>query len=243
MWHRIPGENLHLSSSGVTIQENNSSGYCKYSDAENKGTITYTYTAHRSGFLCIHLNLPKRNDYYVSVNGVELFKEAISLPQMMAVGDVEAGDTIDIRMVCDADESSTMTLNAAVLDMQRFRRGYDILNASTLELTEFESTHLEGRIHCDREGLLYTSIPQNGNWVVRVDGEEADTRLVGDCMLAVPLTAGDHRLEFTYENRAFSLGWKVSLACAGIFGLLWWAGYQPRIPALEKTQKRGKFQK
>ncbi len=243
VWYRIPGENLHLSSSGVTIQENNSSGYCKYSDAENKGTITYTYTANRSGFLCIHLNLPKRNDYYVSVNGVELFKEAISLPQMMAVGDVEAGDTIDIRMVCDADESSTMTLNAAVLDMQLFRRGYDLLNASTLELTAFESTHLEGRIRCDRDGLLYTSIPQNGNWVVRVDGEEVQTRLVGDCMLAVPLTAGDHRLEFDYENRAFSLGWKVSLVCAGIFGLLYWAGYQPRIPALGRTPKRGKFQK
>ncbi len=243
VWYRIPGENLLLSSSGVTITENNSSGYCKYSGAEDKSTITYTYTAHRNGFLCIHLNLPKRNDYYVSVNGAEKFKETISLPQMMAVGDVEKGDVIEIRMVCDAGESSTMTVNAAVLDQQIFRRGYDILNAATLELTHFESTHLVGRIRCNRDGLLYTSIPQNGNWTARVDGKTVQTQLVGDCMLAIPLTQGDHQVSFTYENRAFSLGWKVSLVCAAVFGMLYWAGYQPEIPGLGKKPRRGKFQK
>ena len=205
--------------------------------------MTYTYVADRDGFLCIHLNLPKRNDYYVSVNGVERFKETISLPQMMAVGDVKAGDVIDIRIECDAGENSTMTLSAAILNEERFRQGYEILAASTLELTAFENTFLEGTIDCDRDGLLYTSIPQNGNWFVEVDGEEAEIQLVGDCMVAVDLTAGTHTVTYTYKNAAFSLGWKVSLGCAVIFGVLVWLVYKPDVSGLKKLWKQGRFEK
>ena len=96
---------------------------------------------------------------------MELYKETISLPQMIAVGDVKTGDTIDIRVECDKDESSTMTLSAAVLNGERFARGYEILSASRLNLTRFRSTLVEGTVDCDRDGLLYTSVPQNGRCV------------------------------------------------------------------------------
>ncbi len=227
VWHKLTGENLTVSGTGVAITEQNSTGYCKYSDCQSGADVTYSFVADRDGFACVHLNLPKRNDYYVSVNGVELFKETISLPQMMAVGDVQAGDVIELRILCDQGESSTMTVSAAVLNDERFWAGYDILSASVLELTTFRSTFLEGTVSCSRDGLLYTSIPQNGNWSVTVDGQPAQVRLVGDCMIAVALTQGQHTVSYSYHNAAFSLGWKLSLACALVFlGLSWWV-YQP----------------
>ena len=70
------------------------------------------------------------------------------------------------------------------------------------------------------DGLLYTSIPQNGNWQVKVDGEEVESTTVGNAMVAVKLSEGEHEVEFEYRNKAFSLGWKISLLCAGIFALL-----------------------
>ena len=214
VWYRIPGANLEVIPTDVNITEDNGSGYIKYKDTKNRSQVVFRYTVQRDGFACIHLNLPKRNDYYVSINGVEKFKETISLPQMMAVGDVLAGDTVEIRIVCDAGENSTMTVDAAVLDHGVFQQGYDILSSSILELTRFENTRLEGVVHCKWDGVLYTSIPQNGNWKAIVDGREVDTVLVGDCMMAVKLTEGSHSVTFVYENKAFSLGWKVSLVCA-----------------------------
>ena len=212
VWYRIPG--VTVAATGMTVTEDNGSGYIKYKDTVNKAEAIFSYIADRDGFVCIHLTLPKRNDYYVSINGTELFKEAISLPQMMAVGDVTEGDLIEIRIVCDEGENSNMTVDAAILDNGVFQAGYDILNASTLELTEFDNTYLAGTIRCDRDGLLYTSIPQNGNWCVSVDGQPVETTLVGDCMVAVELAEGEHRVEYTYRNAAFAIGWKVSLLCA-----------------------------
>ena len=232
----LQGDALTITGNGVTITSQNSSGYCDYQDCTSGSDVTYSYVVDRDGFMCIHLNLPKRNDYFVSINGVEQYKESISLAQMIAVGDVKSGDVVDIRITCDKDENSTMTVSAAILEEDKFRRGYEILNASTLELTEFESTYVAGTIHCNRDGLLYTSIPQNGNWSAVVDGKSAPIVLVGDCMVAVELTEGSHTVSFTYENKAFSLGWKVSAACILVFALL---AYPQAMPG----KKKGKYEK
>ena len=237
VWYRIPGGNLAVTSENAEITEQDSNGYCKYRSTQ-KGSVTYSFTADRDGFACLHLNLPKRNDYFVSVNGTELYRENISLPQMIAVDDVRTGDVIDVRIVCKADENSTMTVGSAILDEAVFRKGYEILKASTLQLTTFESSYVKGMITCDRDGLLYASIPQNGNWEVRVDGKPAQIQLVGDCMIGVRLTEGQHLVEYIYRNEAFSLGWKISLLSGAVFFVL-----ARREVKHKPVRKRGRFER
>ncbi len=242
VWLRMEGEKSSIIGNGVTIDDSNGSGFCDYSAATSGSSITYSYIAQRDGFCCIHLDLPKRNEYHVILNGVELYKENISLPQMIAVGDVKAGDILDIRIACKDGENSTMTVTAAQLDEELFHQGYEVLSASTLELIAFENTFVEGIINCDRDGLLYTSIPQNGNWTVKTDGEAAEIKLVGDCMIGIELTQGSHTVSFRYHNAAFSLGWKVTLICTGILALLAW---RANLPAQRERKRKqsGRFEK
>ena len=220
VWHLLSGENTTITGNNVTISDSNSSGYCLYRDAASGSDITYRFLADRDGFACIHLNLPERNTFYVSVGGKELYQESISLPQMLAVQDVKTGDTIDVRIVCKEGEGSTMTVSAAILNHDRFWEGYDILNACTWNLEKFKSTYVSGSITCNRDGLLYTSIPQNGSWTATVDGKPAELKLVGDCMGAVELTEGSHTVSFRYHNSALSLGWKISLVCVLVLLLI-----------------------
>ena len=241
VWYQIPGEHLTVVGNGVTITDNPGNGFIRYGEAMGSSNVTFSYVAARDGFCCIRLDLPKRNDYYVSINGMELYRESISLPQMIAVDDVKTGDLIEVRVLCGSGESSTMDVKAAILDPDLFRRGFNVLNVSTWQLTDFESTHVEGIVHCDRNGLLYTSIPQNGNWKVTVDGDPVETVLVGDCMAAVHLSQGSHSVRFSYENPAFSLGWKISLGNTAVFVLLIWLRQGSPLPGKEK--KRGRFEK
>ena len=242
VWHKLEGESLSILPGDAQISEENDTGYCRY-ETTDKSEVIYSFTADREGFACIHLDLPKRNDFYVSVNGLELYKEKISLPQMLAVSDVQAGDVIDVRITCPAGESGTMTVRAAILNPERFREGYEVLNASTLKLTKFKSTRVEGTIECDRDGLLYTSIPQNGNWQATVDGHPVETAVVGECMLALPLSAGSHSIRLTYHNAAFSLGWKLSLACAAVFAVLIMTCYRGELRQRAGKYARGKDEK
>ena len=152
--------------------------------------------------------------------------------------DVVPGDIVEVKFKVPEKETGSMRVYAGVLDEQIFRSAYDVLAASTLELTEFSSTYVEGTIHCNRNGVLYTSIPQNGNWVATVDGNPAQTILIGDAMVGLILPEGDHTVAFSYENADFSLGWKISLGCLLIFSGLIVSFYHPFV-----RKKKGKYER
>ena len=235
VWTPIVGSGMTVLGNGTQVEESQVQGRVSYGECETGAYVSYFFTADRPGFACIHLDLPKRNDFVVAVNGVDVYRETISLPQMLAVGDLNPGDAVEVRVLCKKEETGSMTVTAALLDEDLFRWGYSILNASTLHLTSFRQTRVEGSIRCDRDGLLYTSVPQNGNWHLYVDGQEVEPTLVGDCMISVPLTQGEHSIVLKYRNRAFALGAAVTILCAGVFGTFSYLAYRPE---LEKRRKK-----
>ena len=236
VWNLLLRDCVQITSDDVEVVANSGAGYCTYKSGSASGTVTYLISPKDSGFLCIDLNLPKRNSFKVFLNGEQLYSETYSLPQCLAVASVGPGDLVQIDLTCKADEESNMTVKTALVDDEVFQKAYAILSASTLQITGFSSTKVEGTIDCNRDGLLYTSIPQNGNWSAKVDGDETDIVLIGDAMIGVPMTEGHHTVTFTYHNRAFALGWKVSLACVLIFVLITFTIYKP-------TRKKGKYER
>ncbi|MBQ4641194.1 MAG: YfhO family protein [Oscillospiraceae bacterium] len=227
VWYSLPESSLTINADGPTVDSQKGNGYCSYSSTSSS-TITYSYTIDREGFMCITLDLSKRNSYSVWLNGQELFSETHSLPQSIAVSNVQPSDVVEIRLKCKKDEKGTIKISGAILDEKKFRAGYDVLAASTLELTEFRSTYVAGTIDCDRDGVLYTSIPQNGNWHATVDGKPAEIVLIGNAMCGLLLSEGQHEIEFTYHNSAFSLGLKISALCLAILVALYFVIYRPK---------------
>ena len=234
VWHPLDGNDLEIVGNDVNVSDQYGDGYITYSGAITNSSVSYFYNADREGFFCVQLDCPKRNSVTILINDFVVMEEDLSLEQMLAVGDVVPGDRVELRFDCEDGESGSMTIGAAILDSEIYRHGWEILSASTLELTKFTNTRVVGEISCDRDGLLYTSIPQNGNWTVWVDNELAEIVLVGNAMAAVELTEGDHTVRFVYKNAAFSLGWKVSLLSFAIFSLLVYINRPPR--------KKGKFE-
>ena len=131
-------------------------------------------------------------------------------------------------------EKGTARISAAILDEEVFRQHYDVLAESTMDLTAFSNTNIEGTINCNRDGVLYTSVPQNGNWSVYVDGKPAQALTVCHAMVGVMLTEGEHTIQIVYHNEAFSLGWKISLACLLLFMSAYIYAYRPSLQILRR---------
>jgi len=237
VWTMTNSGDLTITPNGTNVTNTSSTGYCSYNNS-GASTLLYKYNITQEGFMCLDLNMTARNSFSVRKNGQHLYSESIALPQTLAVCQVVPGDTVEIHITCKANESGSTTIRAGILNEDVFRRGYDILAASTLKLTEFSTTKVAGTITCDRDGLLYTSIPQNGeNWTVTVDGEEAQIKLVGDVMIGIELTEGDHEVRFTYHNSAFTLGLTVSLLCLLVFvGIVFLVYYYPKLKGKNKPQ-------
>ncbi|MBQ3000411.1 MAG: YfhO family protein [Oscillospiraceae bacterium] len=213
--------------SGITLSNVYASGYCYYK-AESGGKVTYTYTPEEEGFFCVYIHQGKRNSFSVRKNGSFLYNDSYSLPQMISVADVKPGDKIEIVFTVKAGESSSISLDNGILNEEKFRQAHSILNASTLSLTEFENTRISGTVDCNRDGLLYTSIPQNGNWIATVDGQVVETVQVGGAMLGIYMTEGTHTVEIVYKNDAFRAGVCMTVISFLIFGGIYLLWYKPR---------------
>ena len=231
VWSQLTPE---ITGENVTITSTNGPS-ARYEHAQSDACVTYAFTASREGFVCLDFDVTDRNSYTVYHNGEKLYAETLSLTQMIAACDVIPGDVIEVKLTCKQDEEGRMTVRAGILDDALFRLGYEILNTSALEITDFDTTRICGTIEANRDGLLYTSIPQDGNWHVWVDGEEVEITQVVDVMISVPLTEGTHRIEFVYRNDAFSIGWKISAICLLLFGIT--------APFYYRKRKKGRFEK
>lgn len=218
VWNTYTGKTLTVEKNGTVLTNETAAGYCYYKNEDSQTTLVYRYDFEDAGFFCIDLTMSARNNFTVWKNGTELYSESISLPQTLAVSEVAPGDYVEIKITCKANESGSISITGGILNEDVFRRGYDILAASTLELTEFSNTKVAGTIDCNRDGLIYTSVPQNGeNWSVTVDGQPVQITLVGNCMIGVQVTQGEHEIVLSYHNDAFDLGFVISLVCLIIF--------------------------
>lgn len=223
VWKSTSASWLTFEGQNVEFTAKYGSGYCSYKAGAGGGTLIYRYNIEKEGFFCLDVNMYARNYFYVYLNNEYLFGDGITLPQMFSISYVRPGDVVEIRATCKAGEDSTMMIDAALLDDAVFQSGYDILNASTLELTDFSTTRIAGAIDCDRDGVLYTSIPDDGNWKATVDGKPAEIVVIGGAMVGVKLEEGSHEILFTYQNNAFTYGTLITIACLLAFlAIVYW---------------------
>lgn len=86
----------------------------------------------------------------------------------------------------------------------------------------------DGRVDCTVTGaaegeLLYLSVPWDTGWTVTCNGEAVTPTLVGGCMIAVPLPAGDSTVTLTYRAPGFRTGaLATAAALAGMALSAWW---------------------
>lgn len=247
VWSFLIGNQLSITSDDLLVYNVTQTGSCDYTaDDLASGTLVYKYVSNSSGYMCLDIYAMHYNSYYAANNSFSVWKNDeflhyynYSLPQTIGIAKVEPGDVVELRVDCAAGEEGHIRIHGAILSERVFQEGYEALSASVLELTEFETTHIAGTINCNRSGVLYTSIPQNGNWTATVDGAPAEIIKIGDTMVGILLSEGYHTVTFDYKNSAFTIGGVISIGCLVITIGLYFLLYKPKLP----KRNVGKYQK
>lgn len=103
------------------------------------------------------------------------------------------------------------------LDDARMQTIVKEIQREKLEITSFSDTAIEGHITAERDGIMYTSIPYYKGFHVYVDGEQTSVSLVGNALIGVPLSAGEHDIRITYFPYGLKLG--IVLSILGLMGM------------------------
>ena len=73
------------------------------------------------------------------------------------------------------------------------------LQASGLQIDNFASDHISGRINPINAGILVFSIPFNQGWQLKIDDKETPLMRANFGMLAAPVSSGPHTVKLDYQ--------------------------------------------
>jgi len=200
----------------------------KYVDGLNIGrmsgsnTVKYHFTAPNAGYVYTYFYVSSSNgDGNLLLNNQTIRTVNPELPHIAAIGKVNSGDTITLTATLERD--SWIRAHCYYLNEDVYNRGLEILRESTLNTTVATDTKLEGTINANRDGILYTSIPYEKGWSVKVDGVEQeiipfgaivpDSKTPEDTdkyqyggVCCVAISKGEHTIEFSYTPSGFKVG-------------------------------------
>lgn len=74
-----------------------------------------------------------------------------------------------------------------------------------------ETNYMSGKITVSEDKLLCLTIPYDKGWKAYVDGKETDILKANTMYMALPLEAGEHKIELRYCTYGFKLGLAVSI--------------------------------
>lgn len=135
--------------------------------------------------------------------------------QIVHFGEMPAGTTITVN-TSDSD-ATTLQLYAYNFHQDVFERVYDSLNSQPLEVAEYDDNTVKGTVEVKEDGLLYTSIIYDEGWSVFIDGKETEYTSIGDALMAIPVKAGTHEVEFKYYPQGKLAGTFISVISVLVF--------------------------
>lgn len=193
-----------------------------YTSGESgEGTVTYTYTPEADQDLYIYFKATHCEKVEVTgPSGKRSYSDEDG--HIIEVGDVNGGETVTLVFHLDDEyDKGTIKLIAADHDRDVFYQIFDMLKAEQWVLEQSESTKLGGKISAEEAGIMFTSIPYDEGWSVKVDGQRVAVEKIAGAFIGIPLTEGEHYIEMRYVPQGFFAGLVLTGISAVLLGVMY----------------------
>ncbi|MDE5965645.1 MAG: YfhO family protein [Lachnospiraceae bacterium] len=148
------------------------------------------------------------------VNG-EMVKQgyATADSELLHIGDVKKGQGIALLFsdVNPKEAVGELHIYAAAFHQDIFEEFRSQVAEEAFILRKINGSGMEGYMTAAKDGMLYMSVADDGGFTVYVDGKKTAHKLLADCMICVPVSAGAHEIKLAYTPPGFLPGALISL--------------------------------
>jgi len=139
-------------------------------------------------------------------------------PYIVDLGYLAEGTDISVTIYTDMSCGGNIFL--ASLNNDVFDEAITTLQGGMMDVDEYSERKITGTITSSVNGMMFTSIPYDGGWTVKVDGQEVDTFALGDGLLCFAVPSGTHTVSMSYSQMGLLPGIIITMVCLLIFVLL-----------------------
>ncbi len=176
-----------------------------------------TFTPDTDGYYYVYVSNKKVKSVKASVpSGSKTFNNT-DRGYLLELGSLIAGNQVTLTSQTDDQDMKCEVYrfsDSAMISL------YEKLNQTPLKLTSWEDTKLEGTVNAAERGVLFTSIPYEKGWTVKVDGEVVETEKIFEAFLSIQVPAGEHTITFEYFPAGLKPGIIITLVSVAILAML-----------------------
>ena len=128
------------------------------------------------------------------------------------IGNYNEGEEIKVTIKLAGDTTTIKEVQVYSCNMDNFEGVYENLSSNTIENTEYKDGYVKGDVTVTADKtLLYTSIPYDEGWILKVDGKDCEYIKILNGFIGVDLEEGQHNIEFKYKLPGFKVGLSISI--------------------------------
>ncbi len=185
-------------------------------DHTENGTSA-TIVTEKAEHVYVYCTNKKVDTITVTINGNDEKFTGINHGRMIDLGYLEANTNITLNNKSDSSEN--LTLSTYTMDIEKYKKTMTKLAEGGMDVTKHSSTHIEGTVTMKEDQTLFTSIPYDESWTVRVDGKIVTPKKIAGAFLQIDIEEGTHTVTFDFVPKGFKPGLLIT-----IFALLILAG-------------------
>lgn len=147
----------------------------------------------------------EKGDYNFKTYGTYFETKNYSI---ISLGTHPVGTQLSMRLTVDNEHNATIIKEPYFYyyNPEVFQADIDTLKDAQLEITKYSDSYIKGTVTASAGEILFTTIPYQDGWTVRVDGKKVEHLEVMKAMIGVELEPGEHTITFSYTPPGFMVG-------------------------------------
>ena len=193
-------------------------------DASYSAMITYTLDIDSDDVLYCYFPSEYPREIKLKVGkedvGKHMGKETHGIKSL---GKFDVGEDITVTAVLQEKDMYLATSGAIFyyFDEDVYKEAMQRLSTSPYAISSTTEDTFAGTLHVEKgQELIYTSIPYDAGWIVKIDGAVVETEEIVGALLAFRTTPGNHTLELEYRPDCVIYGTYISVTGISVFAIL-----------------------
>ncbi|MDE6677679.1 MAG: YfhO family protein [Ruminococcus sp.] len=210
---------VDMTTENITLMESEDWNVNYFSNGSGEPSLFhYTFKVEEDGDYFMEQNF-RAGTIHVTGNNIDKNVDP-GANRMVFIGKLAKDTEITIDVKIENIGLGCFGLNVYKFDNQAWETAYNKFASQSLDVTSFKNTTIKGEITMQEDGVMFTSIAQDGGWRVYCDGNEVSTYKIADALLGADIPAGQHTITFKYHVPGFVTGLIISLSALAVLILI-----------------------
>ena len=142
-------------------------------------------------------NYERTMNIWVNRKFIDVYYEADNYC-IVRLGKFNAGEEVSIITTPTKDDLYMMDQYFYYLDKTAFENSISTLKSNQWDITKHTETYLSGEVTAGNNQIMYTSIPYENGWTIKVDGKKVKPVVLLDSLIGIEVPEGTHTVTMKF---------------------------------------------